>query len=71
MKINISAIKNENTLTEVKAATANEVTGGETTGQVSWNSQTKGPTSGQILDVEEFYVLPGATNFKFKWAGWS
>ena len=36
MKINISTIKNNNAFSEVKAATANEVVGGDGVG-INWN----------------------------------
>lgn len=71
MKINISTIENETILSEVKASAASGIIGGETNATVFWNSQTAGKTSGQVLDVKEFYVLPKATNLKFNWTGWS
>lgn len=71
MKINISTIENESTLSEVKAAAASEITGGETNATVLWNSQTAGKNSGQALQVNEFYALQGATKINFAWTGWS
>ena len=71
MKINISTIENENALSEIKSSAANEIVGGETNATVFWNSQSAGENSGQDLVVEEFYALPGATNLRFAWRGWS
>ena len=71
MKINISTIENNNAISEVNSSAANEIVGGETNATVFWNSRTSGKDSGQNLVVEEFYALPGATNIKFAWQGWS
>ena len=71
MKIDISVIENNNPISEVQTTTASGIIGGETNATVFWNSRTAGKDSGQILDVKEFYVLPGETNIKFNWTGWS
>lgn len=71
MKINISAIENDKALSEVKTSAANEIVGGETNATVLWNSQSAGENSGQALQVNEFYALPGATKINFAWTGWS
>lgn len=71
MRINISAIENENTLTEVKAATAKEVTGGETNIALDWFSRTTGPTSGQAIVFREIYANPNGTNVSFAGRWWS
>ena len=62
MKINISTIKNENALSEIRSSAANKIIGGENTATVDCNSQTTGETSRPDLIVEKFYVHPGETD---------
>ena len=82
MKINISAIANEATLSEVNSSVGTEVVGGNggfpippgvdqdgTALFFNWNSQTKGETSWQALQVNEAYALPGETNLNFGYVG--
>ena len=71
MKINISTIKNNDALSEVKAATANEIIGGETNISLEWNSRTAGPDSGQDVKFTEIYALQGGTQISFSGTWWS
>ena len=71
MKINISAIENENAISEVQASAGEKVIGGLTTNRISYIGTTSGEGSGQEIDINTGDTNSNGTSLQIDWRAWA